>query len=454
MQNLKLFSLHQFFLRRTIMATQFSVKDGKRWKAPFFTIWGGQALSLLGSQLVQFALIWYLTVETNSATVLATASLVGLVPQVVLGPIVGTLVDRWNRRAIMIIADSIIALATVVLAVLFALNQIEIWHIYLLMFIRSLAGGFHGTSMTASTSLMVPKEHLTRIQGINQMLNGGLNIVAAPLGALLLELLPMQGILAIDVVTALLAITPLFFLVIPQPERIEQGQLAGKEKPSIWQDFLSGLRYMLGWPGLLIIAMMAVFINFLLTPAFSLLPLLVKDYFNGAAIQLGWVNSAFGVGIILGGLLLGVWGGFKRKIMTSMFGLIGMGVGTLLMSQVPPTGIYIAVGAALIVGIMQPITNGPIFAVMQSNVAPDMQARVFSLLNSMAAGMSPIGLIIAGPISDKLGIQTWFLLGGSICILMALVGLFIPALMNIEAERTNVSNAIPGEPEPELSLGD
>jgi len=435
------------------MATQFSIKDGKRWKAPFFTIWSGQALSLLGSQLVQFALIWYLTVETSSATVLATASLVGLVPQVVLGPIVGTLVDRWNRRAIMIIADSIIAMATVGLAVLFALNQIEIWHIYLLMFVRSLAGGFHGTSMTASTSLMVPKEHLTRIQGFNQMLNGGLNIVAAPLGALLLELLPMQGILAIDVVTALLAISPLFFLAVPQPERIEQGLINGEDKTSVWQDFLSGLRYMMGWPGLLIIAVMAILINFLLTPAFSLIPLLVKEYFNGDAIQLSWVNSAFGVGIILGGLLLGVWGGFKRKIMTSMLGLFGMGVGTLLMSQVPPTGIYIAAGSALIVGFMNPITNGPIFGVMQATVAPDMQARVFSLLGSMASGMAPIGLLIAGPLSDKLGIQTWFLLGGSICILMAVTGLFIPALRNIESE-SQTTPEIPAKEIPEPSPAD
>ncbi|MFN2153247.1 MAG: MFS transporter, partial [Anaerolineales bacterium] len=247
------------------MATQFSVKDGKRWKVSFFTIWSGQALSLLGSMLVQFALIWYLTVETGSATVLATASLVGLLPQVILGPIVGTLVDRWNRRAIMIIADGIIALATIVLAVLFAMNRIEIWYIYFLMFIRSLAGGFHSNSMTASTSLMVPKEHLTRIQGVNQMLNGGLNIVAAPLGAVLLEWLPMQGILAIDVITAFFAIMPLFFIAVPQPERIEQGHLQSAEKPTVWQDFLSGLRYLLSWPGLMVIGMMAILINFLLT---------------------------------------------------------------------------------------------------------------------------------------------------------------------------------------------
>ena len=136
------------------MATQFSVQDGKRWKASFFTIWGGQALSILGSQLVQFALIWYLTVQTGSATVLATASLVGTLPQVILGPFVGTLVDRWNRRWIMLLADGIIALATIVLAVLFALDAVAIWHIYVVMLIRSLAGSFHGNAMSASTALL------------------------------------------------------------------------------------------------------------------------------------------------------------------------------------------------------------------------------------------------------------------------------------------------------------
>ncbi len=202
------------------MATQFSISDNQTWKTTFFTIWGGQALSLLGSQLVQFSLIWYLTVSTGSATVLATASLVAMLPGVILGPFIGTLVDRWNRRLIMLLADSLVALATIALAVLFALNVMSIWHIYVVMFIRSLAGSFHGNAMNASTSLMVPVEKLTHIQGINQMLTGGLNVVAAPLGALLLEMLPIQGILAIDVVTALFAILPLIFIQIPQPERI------------------------------------------------------------------------------------------------------------------------------------------------------------------------------------------------------------------------------------------
>ncbi|MCD4671702.1 MAG: MFS transporter [Anaerolineaceae bacterium] len=420
------------------MAKQFSVKDGKPWKARFFTIWGGQALSILGSQLVQFALIWHLTVKTGSATVLATASMVGMLPSVILGPFVGTLVDRWNRRWIMLIADSIITLATAVLAVLFALDAVAIWHIYVVMFIRSLAGCFHGNAMSASTSLMVPVENLTRLQGINQMLNGGLNVVSAPLGALLLDVMPLQGILAIDVVTALLAILPLFFIQIPQPERIERGKMQSEAQATVWQDFKAGFRYLLGWPGLLIIGLMTVGINFTIIPAFSLLPLMVKDYFGGDAIQLSWVESAMGIGIIVGGALLGVWGGFKRKILTSMIGLMGMGAGTLILALAPSSAMTLAVGGALLVGLMNPLTMGPFFAVIQSTVEPDMQARIFSLLSSVGGGMAPIGLMIAGPVADRVGIQAWFLVGGLLCILMAVAGLFIPAVMNIEEKRSIV----------------
>lgn len=421
------------------MATQFSVNDGKPWRAQFFTIWGGQAISLIGSMLVQFALIWYLTVETGSATVLAVASLFGMLPQVVLGPFVGTLVDRWDRRKILLIADSIIALAVVVLAILFALEVVAVWHIYLLMFVRSLGGSFHTNAMSASTSLMVPVEHLTRIQGVNQMLNGGLNVVSAPLGALLLAILPIENILLIDVGTALFAIVPLFFIPIPQPSRKESVPELGGLTASVWKDFKAGLRYVKGWPGLLITGLMAVLINFMLTPAFSLLPLLVKDYFGGGALQLAWVESALGIGMVAGGALLGAWGGFERKILTSLIGLIGLGIGTLILGTAPATALWLAIAGALFMGIMFPVINGPILAVVQSTVEPDMQARVFSLLFSVSAGASPIGLLIAGPVADLAGIQLWFIIGGVVCFIMGFGGMAIPAVMNIEDDRRTVS---------------
>ncbi|MBN2148986.1 MAG: MFS transporter [Anaerolineales bacterium] len=413
------------------MNGQNSLATSDRWALRFFSIWTAQAFSLLGSQLVQFALIWWLTQTTGSATVLATATLVGIVPQVVLGPFMGTLVDRWNRRVTMIVADGISALAIVALAALYALNLAQVWHIYVLMFIRSVAGGFHWPAMQASTSLMVPQQHLSRIQGLNQMLYGGLSIASAPLGALLLAWLPMQGILAIDVVTALVAITPLFFVAIPQPERVANGE-AAEQKTTFWEDFCQGFRYVAGWPGLVLIVVMATVINFLLNPAFALMPILVTKHFNGQAIQLATMESFSGVGMILGGLLLGAWGGFKRRIVTTLLGLVGLGVGCLTMGLLPPSAFVVAVGTMFFLGFVDPIVNGPLMAAIQAAVAPEMQGRVFTLISSVAGAMAPIGLLIAGPVADRLGAQTWFLIGGVVTILMGVVARMVPAVMQFE----------------------
>jgi DHA3 family macrolide efflux protein-like MFS transporter len=328
----------------------------------------------------------------------------------------------------MLIADSIVTLATLLLMALFGLVLVEVWHIYAVLFIRSVASTFHRNAMSVSTSLMVPVEQLTRVQGLNQLLNGGVNLVAAPLGALLLGILPMQGILAIDVITALSAILPLLFIHIPQPER----KAIINEKTTVWADFKAGLSYMISRPGLMIIGLMTVGINFTIIPAFSLLPLMVKDYFGGSAVHLGWVESAMGAGMIFGGGLLGIWGGFSRKILTSLVGLMGMGIGTLILALAPASAVFLAVGGAMLVGFMTPMTMGPFFAVIQSTVKPDLQARVLSLISSIGTGITPLGLMIAGPVADRVGIQVWFLLGGILCIFMAVTGLFIPDVMTIE----------------------
>ena len=425
--------------------------SGRKWALPFFTLWTGQTFSLLGSQLVQFALIWWLTKTTGSATVLATASLIGLLPQVLIMPLAGALVDRWSRRVTMIPADSVIALATVGLAFVFWSGAVQIWQVYLLMFIRSAAGGFHWSAMQASTSLMVPQQHLSRIQGMNQMVMGGLNIISAPLGALLLEWLPIHGVLAIDVGTALLAIAPLFFIAVPQPTRAAaDGALA---ETSVWQDFKAGFKYAASWPGLVIIGLMATMINLLLTPAFSLLPILVTKHFNGQAFHLAWLESSWVVGVVAGGLLLSVWGGFKRRILTSMLGLLLIGMATLGIGLAPASAFTFTVGVIFLSGFANPITNGPLFAVLQSVVEPGMQGRVFTLVGSVASAMTPLGLLIAGPVADAFGVQTWFILGGIVTMGMGVAGYFIPAVMNIEKNHANGRLPIADHPVGDRSVG-
>ncbi len=416
---------------------------GTGWQVPFFSVWAGQAFSLLGSALVQFALVWWLTTATGSATVLAMATLMAVLPSVFLAPFAGALVDRWDRRLVMIVADGLIALATIGLAGLFLTGAERVWAVYAVMFFRSAGGGFHWAAMQASTSLMVPEKHLSRVAGFNQTLQGAVNIVGPPLGALLLELVPLQGVLAIDVVTAMLAIAPLLFIQVPQPE---SGSNEGGSRPevSVMQDVREGLGYVRRWPGLLAVLVMASVINLLLTPATSLMPILVTDHFGGEALELGWLESAWGGGVVVGGLILGAWGGFRRRILTSLMGLTGVGLGFLLVGLVPPWAFLWAVGAIFLAGMMNPITNGPVFSIIQASVDPSMQGRIFALIQSMAAAATPLGMIIAGPVADALGVRIWYVVGGVGCLLMGTGGFFVPAIVHLEDGRgTSVAEGRP-----------
>jgi len=397
----------------------------RNWKVRFFPIWVGQQFSLFGSAIAQFALVWWLTQKTGSATVLATASLVAMLPQIVLGPFAGALIDRWNRRRVMIVADSFIALVSLGLALLFWAGKAEVWHIFLVKILRALGGAFHWPALAASISLMVPKDHLTRIAGLNQTLQGVRSIVTPPLAAFLLSLLPIPGILMIDVFTAFLGVVPLLFVFIPQP-KMEGG------RPSYFRELREGFRYVWNWRGLFYLLLGATLLNALLHPASSLLPLLVSKHFGKGALELGMLEAALGFGTIAGGLILSVWGGFKRRIYTSFFGMLGMGMGFLFLGLIPAWLFLGAVGAHVFIGIMGPILNGPLVAIIQAAVAPEMQGRVFSIIETLATGASPLGLAIAGPVADLFGIQIWFILGGMSLLLMGVVGFFIPALVRIE----------------------
>jgi len=405
------------------------------WKPRFFTIWIGQAISLFGSSLVQFALVWWLTQTTKSATVLTLATLVALLPQILLGPLAGVLVDRWNRRWVMIIADSVVAAFTVGLAVLFALGQQQIWQIYVIMFIRATATAFQFPAMQASTALLVPKEQLGRVAGLHQTLQGAMNIAAPPIGALLLQSFPLQNVLAIDVVTAVLGIAPLFFIAIPQPPPAAATSGEG-EASSFWGELRAGIDYVRTWPGLMLLIGLAMMLNFLLNPAGALMPLLVTQHFQGGAYHLAAMESAFGIGMVVGGVVLGVWGGFKRRILTSLVGIIGLGLGFTLTGSLPAELFVVAVGASFLTACMIPITNGPVLAALQAIVAPEMQGRVFSLVGSLSMLMSPLSLAFAGPLADWLGVRVWFIAGGGVCLVLGAASFFVPALMHLEDHHT------------------
>jgi len=421
--------------RGTIKAMTSTIDDdlpsdtaGRGWQARFFTIWGGQAFSLVGSSLVRFALIWWLTSETDSATVLTTATLASMLPFIFLAPFSGALVDRWNRRWVMVISDALIALLTALLAVLFWLGIAEVWHVYLVLFLRAFGDVFQSPAMQAATSLMVPKHHLTRVAGANDLLMGVVSIVAPPLGALLVETVSMQGTLAIDMVTAVLAIGPLLFIPVPEPEPKDDA----KRSESFWQEMTAGFRYVWDWRGLFFLFMALAAMRFFLAPAFSLLPLMVTDHFGGGAFELAWINSAHGVGFIAGGLLLGVWGGFKRRTFTALLGLVGVGVLSLVFGLVPEGAFGVALVVMFIRTLMIPMMRSSVMTIFQTYVPPDMQGRVFTLLLSSISLMAPFGLALGGPIADTFGVPIIFVITGIGCLVVATSWVLNPTILYLE----------------------
>lgn len=387
------------------------------WLANFLPMFIGQVLSLLGSSLVMFALVWYATKQTGDATVLATATTIAHIPYILIGPFVGAMVDRWNRKLVMIFSDLIVALATAVLALLFAFNLIQIWHIYLILFIRSLAGVFQSPAQSASISLMVPKEQLTRLGGINQATHGLINTFSPALGALLMELLPIQGVLAIDTITAAIAILLLiFFVKVPQPKTDSQKELVTVK--SLLADVRFGFRYILGWRGLAIIILIASLLNMVIAPAGNLLPLLITEFFQKGAQELAWMQVAMGAGSIAGGLILGVWGGFKRQVVNILLGVAGIGAGVLFLGFLPNSAYWIALGAFGFIGLSSSLANGALGPLLQTKVPPDVQGRVFTVLSSLSIAIMPIGLYLSAPIAKQFGIQTAYIVGGALGLLI------------------------------------
>ena len=260
-----------------------------------------------------------------------------------------------------------------------------------------------------------------------------INMVAPPAGALLISVIPTQSVLLIDVSTAILAIGPLLFIPIPDPLREPNPEKEGQA--NLLTDIREGFEYLRAWPGLLIILSMALLINFLLTPTDALMPLLVTDYFHKGALEFGLTGTALGLGSIAGGLLLSIWGGFKRKVATSMMGIIGLGIGVLTVGFAPRSIFLLALVGMTVVGIMQSLANGPLMALIQSVVQPEMQGRVFSITIAGATAMTPLGLLIAGPLSDAFDIRIWYWFGGAACLLLGASGFVLPAVMDIEQKR-------------------
>jgi DHA3 family macrolide efflux protein-like MFS transporter len=262
-------------------------------------------------------------------------------------------------------------------------------------------------------------------------------------GALLIEWLPMQAVLAIDVVTAMLAVSPLLVLRIPEPARRVET-----ERPSVLKDMVEGLSFAVRWRGMLLLILGLALMNFVVNPAFSMLPLYVTRVLDGEAIHFGSLQAVFGIGFVLGGVALSLWGGFKRRIVTALVAVAVMGVAIVVLGVMPQGWIVLAGGALFITGLMEPMANGSFVATLQASVPEAMQGRVFSLLGSATQAVVPLGLAVAGPLCDRFGMRVWFLIGGIAYLIVALASFASPAVMGLEAEGSRLRNTEAGGARP------
>lgn len=370
---------------------------------------------MLGSSLTQFVLIWWITVKTGSVAGLGVVGIAALLPQALLGPLGGVFADRHNRQLIMILSDMVSMACMVLLIALFTLDRIEIWHVYVMMFIRSAMQAFQQPAVTASIAMLVPREFLSRAAGLNQTVAGLITIGAAPLGALVMSVMPIGWALYIDAITAVLAIGPLLFLVIPQ------AIVDGTQRRSIWHEFRAGIdavwrnRAVRNLYALITIAVLVIM------PMPVLLPLLVKEYFNGGPSELATMESLLGIGMIIGGIVITALAP-KRQIPWILSGFSLSCLFIALVAWTPANLFWVATVFWTVSAVFNSIGNATFMGFLQRTIPNELQGRAVSLLTTLMGLASPVGLAVATPFGEAIGVRWLFVTLGLVGATILLMG--------------------------------
>lgn len=419
----------------------------------FIIVWIGQVVSMLGTGMTNFAVAIWIFEQTGESTALTWAIFFFMAPMVLFSPVAGAIVDRYNRKTIMIISDLIAGVATIVLLSLLATESLQIWHIYVVNILAGAANSFQFPAYSAAISLMLPKEQYGRAAGMLSLAQAASGILAPAFAGALIGSLGLVGIMTIDVITFLFAVGALLFIFIPQPVASKEGAEA---KSNLLKESAYGFRYIFERPSLLGLQMVFFFINFVSMLGFALLVPMILLRTNNNEVTLASVQSISAIGGVAGGLLLSAWGGPKKKvhgvligmILSSLLGQLLLGVGQSL---------FIWSLAGFFSQMIIPVLNGSNQAIWQAKVAPDVQGRVFSVRRLIAQVTAPVAAAIAGPLADNIfepamqsesmlaslfgdivgtepgsGIAVIFIITGLLGLLVGLGGYLFPAIRDAE----------------------
>jgi len=399
---------------------------GLPWRLRFGAIFGGQALSLVGSSLTQFVLLWWIADTTGSVSALSAAGMAALFPQAVLAPLGGTLADRYSRRLMMIVADAISALCMLGLIVLFLTERIELWHAYVMMAVRSAMQAFQAPAASASVAMLVPRSFVVRAAGLNQSLQSLTVVAAAPMGALAIGVMPIGWALSIDVFTALLGILPLLYFRIPQPANRDA------RRTGLWSEFREGIDLVWKSPGLRRLYLLLGVVVLATMPTFTLVPLLVKVHFGGGASQVALMEGLAGAGMLAGSMLMMAMAP-RRLVHWTLGGFAVSCASVALTAMAPATLFGVAVAWWVMSGISFAFGNAPLTALLQTTIPNRLQGRALALMTTLMAFSAPVGLALAAPLGEWIGVRGVFLFAGSLGALASLAGFLSPSLLALQS---------------------
>lgn len=380
------------------------------WLRNIILFLSSQSISLLGSSIVQYAIMWHITLSTSSGFMMTLYIICGFVPTFLLSPFAGVWADRFDRRKLIMISDGVIALSTVILVILFMNGYDDIWFLFIVAAIRALGSAIQSPAVGAILPQIVPQDNLTSVNGVNGSIQGVISFASPIISAALLSAFPLEQVFLVDVVTAFVAIVVLVFLKISTHKKATESQDA-----SYLSDFMLGVRYV-NQSGFLktFFAYFAVFFAFM-SPAAFLTPLQVTRQFGEEVWRLSAIEIAFSVGMILGGGVIAVWKGFDNRIKTIALGCAVSSLCTIGLGAFDAFWVYLVCMA--IFGLAMPFFNTPAMVLIQENVEESYLGRVFGVLGMISTSMMPLGMLVFGPLADLIPLE-WILVTTGVLMLV------------------------------------
>lgn len=385
------------------------------WKKNVVLFLAGQTISLFGSSLVQYAIMWYITLNTKSGVMLTISIICGFLPTFFLSPFAGVWADRYNRKMLIILSDSMIAIVTLILAILFFMGFDSMWLLFLASAVRALGGSIQTPAVNAFIPQFVPEDKLLKVNAVNGTIQSFTMLASPMLSGALLTFASIEAVFFIDVITAALAIlTLLFFVNVPAHEKA-----LSKEAVSYFHDMGEGLRYIKNHIFLKEYFLFFAIFYIFLSPVAFLTPLQVARSFGDEVWRLTSIEVSFAIGMMVGGIIMTSWGGFNNKTYTIALSSLLFGVTTIALGVVPAFWLYIVF--MVFSGVVIPAFSTPAIAILQQKVEGDYQGRVFGVLGMIQSAMMPLSILVFGPLADIIAIE-WMLIGTGIIIsIMALV---------------------------------